>query len=731
MSDTEKSKIFESYCDLIRTFIPGMSVKITINNRKVNIGDVRDKISIPYVDDELAGFRAEYNQMLAQAVTDRNNLTQEKYITISSEFKSYEEAQRAFDTVGKEFSIRLNAIKSSCTALTPVDRLKILHDFYRDGEEAFGHDFEMDALLGTSFADYICPDYMDLTDPSYIRLSEKKLARVLFIKDYGKQITDDFVSKLTQLDKEMMYSIDCFVIPSDEAVREANNKLMGVETNVTRWQSRQNKSWNFSATVPIEYTQQQKGARDLLTDITEYDQQMLLAVTTIVLTASTEEELDLLTEEMRSRAAKYLVQIATLRWEQLDGINTVLPIGVCRQNKYRTLITESVGIFMPFRVQDVLHDNGIYYGQNIESGSLILVSKPTLQNGNAFVFGIPGSGKSFIVKMEIIGHVLRGDCDVIIVDPQGEYGKLIKPLGGEVIQFSPSSPTAVNLMDINEEYREEGGTPVALKSDFMISFVLQACEGMIVTPVHRSIIIRCTELVYEEYVASGYTGRVPTLSDFLEVLKVQPEPEGQELALALEMFTSQSFSMFSKETNVDTNSSLLCYDIKGLGTTLQSVGMLTMLDAIFNRITLNRKRGRNTYVFFDEFHLLTKDTYSVNYLDKLWRTIRKFGAFATGITQNIEQILQNDTVRSLVSNSEVITMLNQAEQDRRALANLLKISPALMKYVTNAPEGHGLMRISETIVPFANNFPKNTELYDLMNTKFSELQQKYSENNDV
>lgn len=720
----EQEQIFEGYCDLINTFVSGATTKITINNRRLDTNYLKQKVCIPFIDgDRNNEYRAEYNQMLVQTISDRKALVQEKYITVSAEKKTYEEAQVFFKGIEDELNIRLNSIKSSCVRLTTNERLKILNDFYRDGEEGSNSDLLDIVRNGGDFQDYICPDYADLTDYTCIRFSDNKFCRVLFLKTdgYSNRISDAFVSQLTTVDKEMMLSLDIEPIPIDEAVNDADSRLLGVETNITRWQGRQNKNYNFSAEVPQKYQNSQKSIRNFLSDLTEYDQQEFQVVLTIGLTAHTKEELNRQTEEIKMIARKNSCQIATASWQQKEGCNTCTPVGVCKIPQYRTLLTEGVGIFMPFRVQDVLHDKGSYFGLNAESGSIIRIDKLRFQNGNSMIFGVPGSGKSFMAKLEMISYILRGDCDVIVVDPQGEYGRLFSALGGEIIKLSPNSPTSINLMDINEEYKEEGGTPVALKSDFMIAFCEQACQGMILGPTHRSLIIRVTENVYREYVSNGYTGDCPTLYNFVDLMRNQPESEAHDIALALEMFTSTSFSMFAQPTNVDTQNHVLCYNIHELGTTLKPVGMLTMLDAIFNRVSTNAKSGRITYVFFDEFHLLTKYDFTADYCQTLWRTLRKFKAFCTGITQNIEEMIKSETARSIVSNSEIIVMLNQAASDRDELARLLRFSPELLSYVTNAPEGHGLIKVSDTVIPFANTFPKNTELYRLMTTKASEL----------
>ena len=269
---------------------------------------------------------------------------------------------------------------------------------------------------------------------------------------------------------------------------------------------------------------------------------------------------------------------------------------------------------------------------------------------------------------------------------------------------------------MTKEYGD-GANPVILKSEFIMSLCEQLIGGSNLGAKQKSIIDRCTASVYRTYQQNNYQGEVPTLQDFREELLKQDEPEAQEIALAIELFTSGSLNTFAKHTNVDTNNRLICYDILDLGKQLMPIGMLVVLDSILNRITQNRAKGRNTFIFIDEIYLLFQHEYSANFLFTLWKRVRKYGAYATGITQNVDDLLQSHTARTMLANSEFIIMLNQASTDRLELAKLLNISDLQMSYITNVEAGHGLIKVGSSLVPFANKFPKNTKLYKLMTTK--------------
>ena len=201
------------------------------------------------------------------------------------------------------------------------------------------------------------------------------------------------------------------------------------------------------------------------------------------------------------------------------------------------------------------------------------------------------------------------------------------------------------------------------------------------------------------YLRSNFQGPVPTLRDFHGELLKQPEPEAADVALAIELFTEGSLNTFAQPTNVDTGSRILCYDIRDLGKQLLPVGMLVVLDSIFNRIIRNREMGRRTWVYMDEIYLLFQHEYSANFLFTLWKRVRKYNASCLGITQNVSDLLQSHTARAMLANSEFLLMLNQAGTDRLELAKLLNISDNQLSYITNVEAGRGLLKCGSAIVP--------------------------------
>lgn len=710
-SRDDKKTMFLGYSEILNSFDSAATTKITINNRKLNREDFEKAILIPLQNDELDVYRNEYNAMLLERATGANSMVQEKYVTVSAYKKNIEEARMYFARIGAELTGHFARLGSKCTEMDATDKLRALHDFYRTGEET-GFHFDMAETLrkGHNFKDFICPDTFEF-EKDYFRMGNR-YGRVLFLREYASYIKDNMIAEMTELSRNLMLSIDIIPIPTDEAVREVENRLLGVETNITNWQRRQNANNNFSAVVPYDMEQQRKESKEFLDDLTTRDQRMMFAVLTLVHTAETKEQLDSDTDTLLSIGRKHLCQFSVLKYQQMDGLNTVLPIGHRKIHALRTLTTESLAVLMPFRVQEIMDEGGIYCGENAISHNLIMCNRANLLNPNSFLLGIPGSGKSFNAKMLIVFLALATQDDILVCDPEREYAALVEAMGGEVIQIAAGSKDHINAMDMVEGYGD-GGNPLIDKSQFVLSLFAQL-DNAGIDAQEKSIIDRCVEEVYKDYQKNG---KVPTLCVLREKLLEQEEEKAHGLALSLELFTDGSLDAFAHETNVDINNRMVVYDIMDLGEALKTMGLLVITDAMLNRVTENWKKGKRTHIILDEFHVVFENEHSGNFFNSAWRRFRKRNAYPNAITQNVEYLLDSVLASTMLSNSEYIVMLNQAPRDREKLANLLNISKEQMSYITDTEAGCGLIKYGSSLVPFVNRFPKNTQLYKLMTTK--------------
>ena len=711
-SKEDKETMFLNYSELLNSFDATSETKITINLKKINKKEFEKEILLPFKEDGLDIYRKEYKDMLLDKAFNSKGMVKELYLTVTTYKKDYEEAKNYFRRIGTELASYLTKLGSKCSNVDANEKLRILHDLYRVGEESnYNFDITSARKLGHSFKDYICPNSFSFKD-DYFEMGDK-FGRVLFLKDYANFIRDSMVSDLTDINQNMMISIDIKPIPINESIKLLERILLGVESNITNWQRKQNANNNFSAVIPYDMEQARKEAKETLNDVTARDQMLMEGTLTILLVADTKEKLDEISDNLKSTAQRHLCQITSLKYQQLNGLNTVLPIGNKKIKARRTLTTESLAALMPFKVQEIMDKKGIYYGENAISNNLIMVDKSKLMNQSSFLLGVPGSGKSFSAKELITFLALSTDDDILICDPENEYSPLVEALHGENIDISATSNNHINAMMLEEGYGE--GNPIVTKSEFILSLFEQLLKdkgGL--GPIDKTIIDRCTSIVYERFKDKN---EYPTLVDLKDVLSEQPEAEAKNLDLCLELYTNGSLNAFAFPTNVNTSNRIISYNIHKLGRQLKTFGLLVITDAILNRVNQNYKNGKRTHIFIDEFHVMFQNEYSANFFNSVWRQFRKRNAYPTAITQNVEYLLSSVEASTMLSNSEFIVMLNQATNDRLRLAELLNISDDQLSFIKDSDPGCGLIRYGSSLVPFENHFPMNTKLYKLMTTK--------------
>ena len=709
-SKADKKRMLEGYCDVINTVDCGMTAQITIINHPFDRRHFEQSLRMQESADGFDAYRTEFNSRLSANLAECNGIVQDKFLTLSVPKSRVEDARVYLKRAQSMLEPPFRKIGSSLGELDAAQRLKLLHDWYRQGEEEFFQfDLRASARLGHSFRDYIAPDAPEFHRDHFVM--GRRYGRVLFLRDYAAALKDSFIAELSSLNRSLMLSIQMMTIPTDEAVRETQNRLLGVQKNITSWQQRQNANSNWSAIVPYDMDMQRAEVEEMLADLTQRDQRMLFGVVTIMLTASSLKELDADTDEVLAIARRHMCQFAVLFGQQLDGVQTTLPLGIRRIDATRTFTTESVAALTPFRAQEICHDGGIYLGQHVDTGNILMVDRAKLLNQGAWWLGVPGSGKSMGAKDELIQTLLRRPSDhFAICDPEGEYAPIAQALGGAVIRLAPGSGVFLNAMTMETGYAA-GRNPLAEKSEFILSLTERLKDNETVSSREKSIIDRCVERAY-----SRFHNRV-TLLDLRAELLRQKEPEAQELALAFELITDGSMDMFAHETNVDLDNRFLVFDLHELGEQMKGLAHLVVTDVIRNRVARNAARGIRTHLYFDEFHVLFEYAHGESFFASSWRQFRKRNAWINGITQNIEYLMDSTVARTMVSNSEYIIMYNQAASDSEKLAKLLNISDSELGYLTNVDPGQGLARIGGALIPFRNRIPRTSRLYRIMSTR--------------
>ncbi len=720
----DKDAIFDGWCDFLNYFDASVRFQFSFVNSAANKETYRDRITIPLRGDEDDSLRAEYSRMLQDQLERGNNgLIKNKYLTFGIEAEGYKTAKPRLERLETDI---LNNFRKLGVKAEPLDgraRLALMHGiFHIDGQEPFKFDWKLLAPSGLSVKDFIAPSSFEFASSRYFKMGAKYGA-VSFLNILAPELNDRLLADLLDMDSSLVVSMHVKALDQLNAIKTVKRELTELNATKIQEQKKAVRSGYDMDILPSDLATYGTEAQKLLQELQSRNERMFLLTFVVVNTADSLKALNNTVLQAKGIAQKHNCQLVPLDFQQEDGLMSCLPLGMNKIEIQRGLTTSSLAIFVPFTTQELFQrESGAFYcGTNALSGNLIMVDRLMQKNPNGLILGVPGSGKSFAAKREMFSVYLLTNDDIIICDPEAEYWPLVKRLHGQVIKISPTSKQYVNPMDLSLDYSDDDN-PLSLKVDFILSFcdiVVSSKEGL--KPVEKTIIDRCVRMVYRDYLADPRPENMPILQDLYDCLRAQDEKEAQFLATALEIYVTGSLNVFNHRTNVDIANRVVCYDIKELGKQLKQLGMLVVQDQVWNRVTRNREAGKITRYYVDEFHLLLRGELA-SWSVEIWKRFRKWGGVPTGVTQNVKDLLASPEVENILENSDYICMLNQAPGDRQILAQKLNISPHQLSYVTQANEGEGLLFYGNVIVPFVDRFPKDTEMYRMMTTKFSDLQ---------
>ena len=661
-TEDEQIGIFERYCRFLNSL--DCNYKITINNKNKNMEELRDKVLIAERNDGFNNYRRIYNEIIEEKIIEgRQGIEQERYLTITIERKNFEEAKAQFATLEATIHKAFIELGAEIVPLNGNERLKVLHDYYHLGDEdSFDFDIKAAKKVGADFKNDLCNGMVKYF-PDHFE-DESKYCKALFIKKYPSSLSDRFINEITSLPVHSITSIDVVTVPKDLTTKVLQKKYLGIESDIIKQQRVRNKNNDFSTEISYAKRTEKKEIEAIMDDVRENDQCLFFVGVTIILMAESKKELESVCETVETIGKRNSCTIDTHYLKQREALNTALPIG--------------------------------------------------------FVFGVPGSGKSFFCKMEMGSVFLSGDDEIIVIDPMNEYFDIAETYGGTVVNMSTYTDKYVNPleMDVWSLDPNDSKGMVREKGEFMLGLCEQ-CIGDSLNSRQKSIIDRCVRKLYID-IARSREKYVPVMSDFYDILMEQPEEEAKDIALSLELFVNGSLNIFNHQTNVDVDNRFIVYGIRDLGTELSPITMLVMMESIQNRIVENGQKGKATWLYIDEFHVLLNSEYSAKYLQQLWKKVRKQGGLCTGITQNVVDLLQNYTATTMLSNSEFVALLKQANPDSSKMSEVIRISEAQLRFITNTASGMGLIKCGSVVIPFDNQISKDTDLYRLYNTNIHE-----------
>ena len=716
----DKTAIFDGWCDFLNYFDSSVRFQLSFVNMSANKDNYARYITISPQGDDFDSIRLEYTQMLQNQLARGNNgLIKTKYLTFGVEADGLKAAKPRLERIETDILNNFKRLGVAAEPMNGTERLRLLHGIqHMDEQEPFRFSWDWLAPSGLSVKDFIAPSSFEFRTGRSFGVG-RRIGCASFLQILAPELNDRMLADFLDMESSLIVSMHVQSVDQVKAIKTIKRKITDLQKMTIEEQKKAVRAGYDMDIIPSDLATYGTEAKKLLQDLQSRNERMFLLTFIVVNTAGSRQQLDNNVFQAASIAQKYNCQLTRLDFRQEEGLMSSLPLGLNQIEIQRGLTTSSVAIFIPFTTQELFQDGkeALYCGLNALSNNLIMVDRKRLKNPNGLILGTPGSGKSFAAKREITNVFLVTDDDIIICDPEAEYGPLVERLHGQVIKISPTSPHYINPMDLNLNYSDDEN-PLSLKSDFILSLcelIVGGKDGLM--PVEKTIIDRCVRMVYRDYLSDPVPENMPILEDLYNELRRQDEKEAQYIATALEIYVSGSLNVFNHRTNINIANRIVSFDIKELGKQLKKIGMLIVQDAVWNRVTVNREAHKSTRYYIDEMHLLLREEQTAAYTVEIWKRFRKWGGIPTGITQNVKDLLSSREVENIFENSDFILMLNQASGDRQILAKQLNISPHQLSYVTHSGEGEGLLFYGNVILPFVDRFPRDTELYSIMTTK--------------
>ena len=733
LSDEEQQYMYlERYIEFLSILDDTVDCQICCWNSQINLDDFKKKTLLTQKADDLFEYRYEFNsRVLEENIRKGQNAIQKHmYITLTIKAPDEETARRKFKSLDITATNTFNRIgNTNMRVLTSQERVEMLKDFFVGTDDMPVPQLtEKDYEKGIDKL-YCAPDYFDFKKNYF--MFNNTYAKTIYIREYPSTATSEILTELLATGIEIMVTTNIETYDSAEARKLVQHQITAIDTDMAKREVKAAQHGNFSNQMPQRIKNQRDAMVSVYDKITMKDQKLFMTNMQILIKAESFEELNNNLEVIESTLKRSGCIKGEMAWEQEHGMCDCLPVGYQRKFGWmRTMPSESVAIFMPFNVKEMQMENSVYYGLNMLSHNIILFDRMKgLVNPSGFVLACPGSGKSFTVKREIV-NVFLGyeDADILVIDPEREYWKLAEAFGGEVVKFSNGSKNHINPFDFDFRLLEDEEIDIiADKCQLLTSFISCMDSKHPLNAQEKSFVDRCVRKAYAKsnVLTTLDPADMPTLGTFLECMKEETENINKDmkdkLIITVDMYVNGSAKYFDNQTNVNTKSRFIAYDIRDLNGNLKTQSMLLILDYIWNRLSENRDKGRKTYIYFDEAHLLFQDEYSLDYLRMLWKRARKYGGVLTGITQNVEDLLKDDKSRSMLSNSEFLVLLKQNPTDAAKLQDILHFTDSEIQYVNDTPAGHGILVLGgKTKIPFYDEFPKDTKLYSMMTTNFSE-----------
>lgn len=725
--EDEQESILLKYVDFLNSHSETEHIQIIHTGTIVETDDYKSRFILPHNDnlnENEQRISDEINDLITSVLGHKaETLCETRLITISVSAESLDEAKDYFI----EYQIRLEEafkrFKSKVRRITNQERLELIyntlnintfHNDYPEVKDIVKYASENNLTV----YDVIAPkEDVSFKEKNVIKIGDSKYIRVMYLDRLPKSITPRFYNELTTIqDANIIVTENITPTNPAKVIDMIDKKISGMKTErLQKVKKAYKNNYDYSYVRDEKLEDRIRDAQMLRDALTKKKQKLFAKNLLVCIIANDTKELSLITNKVKKIASTYLVTLRNLDWQQLEGLQNLFPLGFNTLQFQRSMTSEACATSVPFNTKQLLHEKSLFYGMDLVSKSVVFADRKKLINGNGCVLATSGAGKSFFVKLNIEQTYLRyPNDDIVIIDPNGEYHPMVEALGGQIIEISPLTDTHINPFDFNIGYSDDSSDPIKTKVEYILAFIESVVGGDGLSGEQKTIIDRCTKNILEDYMYNK--GKEPDFPLFYEELKNFPENEAKNLALILERYVYGSMDIFAKHTNVNMHNRLICFDISNLTTSFQTTGYLVVLEHIMNRLSQNQQKGKNTWLWIDEFHILLANQFSADYIAKIFKIGRKYGALPSVVTQNIADVLKSEQGQKILSNSEFAVILKQKLLDLTPICKIFDISSEEAKYVIDSPQGQGLLVYGDDKVAFKNTVPEDYYIYALNQT---------------
>ncbi|MEI6690757.1 MAG: ATP-binding protein [bacterium] len=562
-----------------------------------------------------------------------------------------------------------------------------------------------------SVKDVIAPEAIEV-DFSDVKINDTYF-RTLFVAGYPRFVNANWLSPLINFNHSLTISMFIYPIDGKGVIDDLRRKIAEMEAEL-QGDIQRGRIVNIDTQVKLE------DARSLQEQLAKGAERFFQFGLYVTIRADKKDELDRVTSKVKSTLGSLMIVAKTATLQIEDGFKTTLPLGQDKLNINRNMDTTSLATTFPFTSSELTANEGIVYGINEHNDSLVVFDRFSLENANMVVFAKSGAGKSYMVKLEILRSLLF-ETEVIVIDPEDEYRKMVTAIGGSYIDFSFTSPARINPFDLPES-KEPDANELSMK---IISLHSLLKVMMIdISPQEDAILDRALVATYQmkgiTRDPSTHKNEPPLMEDLYKILVGMEEDVARGLADRLEKYVKGSFQgIFSQRSNVDFHKTLTVFGIKNLQDELRPTAIFIILDYIWTKV---KRDLRRRLLIVDEAWYLMKNEDSASFLYAVAKRARKYYLGLSTITQDVEDFLKSDYGKAIVTNSSLQILMKQSTSAVDRLKEVFYLSEGEKHLLLSAEVGESLFFAGQNHV--AMRVVASPEEHELITTNPEELLQR-------